>query len=390
MTIVRIIYLALLIGSGLFVILYIDSLSMLLFLVVLALPIILFLLLLLARLLTKVTVELDRTIATAGEAVSVRLRLHNRSFVALPGIRVQIAYCNAFVGEEEKTELNFPLHALTKQTAYCDIRSDHIGLVRLQVSDMILHDYFHLFSMKIKIRQEYEISFLPEILPVSVGLRPNTFLNGDSDIFSKTKKGDDPSEVFAIRDYVGGDKLNRIHWKLSSKQDTLMVKDYSLPINNCVLILLELSTPNGDLTAIDAAVQTAISLSHCLCEAEIVHYISWYDPKGARFLKEKIKTGEDLYAVLGMLLASGISHQADSFTFWKKERDVYSHVAYISAVTEEGILQEISEMPYTSFYSVFEICPDGRTAAHTAQTRSMQLYPVPGHGVFDALTGVQL
>ena len=54
--------------------------------------------------------------------------------------------------------------------------------------------------------------------------------SADSDRFSTYKKGDDPSEIFDIREYADGDKIQRIHWKLSSKTGDLMVKEGSLPL----------------------------------------------------------------------------------------------------------------------------------------------------------------
>ena len=38
------------------------------------------------------------------------------------------------------------------------------------------------------------------------------------------KKGYDFSEVTGIREYIPGDKLQNIHWKLSAKKDILMVR----------------------------------------------------------------------------------------------------------------------------------------------------------------------
>lgn len=48
--------------------------------------------------------------------------------------------------------------------------------------------------------------------------------NEDSDRFSLYKKGDDPSEIFDIRDFKDGDRFQQIHWKLSSKTGHYMVK----------------------------------------------------------------------------------------------------------------------------------------------------------------------
>lgn len=390
MTIIRLIYLAVVVIAGLFVVLYIDSLSLLLLLVTLALPLILFLLLLLARVLTKITVEPPSSLATKGQAVSLKFHIRNRSFVALPSVRVKVTYNGAFSNEPEFTEITFPLHALTKQTAFCDITSEHVGVVKVKVEDILLHDYFRLFTLKIKVREEYEITFLPEILPVSMEIRPNTLLGDDSDVFSKTKKGDDPSEVFDIRDYVGGDKLNRIHWKLSSKQDNLMVKDYSLPLNNDIVILAELSSKKGDdkLTDIDTVVETVMCVSNFLCEAEIAHHISWYDCKGERFFNEEIKTVDDMFTALGLMLASGIGEGCDSMTFWKKERHICSHVAYISAVQDDSVLQDLSELSYATFYSILRVGDGNEFGGDTSG--AMQFLAVRNGKVLDALSGFAL
>ena len=56
-------------------------------------------------------------------------------------------------------------------------------------------DNLKLFSFKIKINKNFDISFLPEILPTPINLRVNSFINNESDVFSKQKAGDDPSEI---------------------------------------------------------------------------------------------------------------------------------------------------------------------------------------------------
>ena len=43
----------------------------------------------------------------------------------------------------------------------------------------------------------------------------------------QNRKGNDPSEIFDIREYVPGDDIRSIHWKLSSKTDTLILKEAS-------------------------------------------------------------------------------------------------------------------------------------------------------------------
>ncbi len=390
MAIIRIIYAAFVLIAGVFVIMYVDSLSLILFIVTLALPLFLFLILLLARILTKITVEPPNTLATKGQSVSMKIHLKNLSFVALPAMRATITYCGAFSSETEKAEISFPLHALTNQVSSFDVKSNHVGVVKITVNNIYMYDYFRLFCFKYKIKQSYEITFLPEITPISMDIRPNTLLGVDSDIFSKSKKGDDPSEVFAIRDYVGGDKLNRIHWKLSSKTDNLMVKDYSLPINNNISIIPELASEDGEnfLNDIDAVIETAFNISNFLCEAEIIHHICWLDPKSERFFDEEIKDTDDMFAAMGLILSCGIDFEGGSLEYWKKDQPICSHVAYITALQNASALSNLGEMSYATYYSVFKIGQELKNAEDTVGL--MQFITVNQGNASDSLVGVAL
>ena len=47
-------------------------------------------------------------------------------------------------------------------------------------------------------------------------------------------------KFFDIREYADGDKIQRIHWKLSSKTGDLMVKEGSLPLMKEIHIFIDL------------------------------------------------------------------------------------------------------------------------------------------------------
>lgn len=390
MAIIRLIYLAVIIITGAFVILYIDSLSLLLFIVTLALPIIMFLLLLIARLCTRITVAPPEALATRGQPISLKIHIKNSSFIALPYLRTTVTYKGAFSNEVEKTEISFPLHAFANQTSFFDVTSEHIGVTKIHIDNIYMYDYFRLFRFKFKIKGDYEVTFLPDLTPISMDIRPNTLLGVESDVFSKSKKGDDPSEVFVIRDYVGGDKLNRIHWKLSSKQDTLMVKDYSLPINDNVVIILELASQRDEnvLNDVDTVIETAFNISNFLCEAEIAHRICWYDIKTEQFFCEEIKATDDMFAALRLVLSCAIGKEPLSMDFWKKERAICSHVAYITALSDASVLGELSKISYATFYSVFSVGKELYVGDDVKG--SMQFVTVKPDKVADALSGFTL
>ncbi len=80
---------------------------------------------------------------------------------------------------------------------------------------------------------------------MEIGIAYGENMSLDSDEFSMVKAGFDPSETFAIREYRPGDRIRQVHWKLSEKFDELMVRDYGLPIQNTILLLLETGYEEG-------------------------------------------------------------------------------------------------------------------------------------------------
>ena len=87
-----------------------------------------------------------------------------------------------------------------------------------------------------RVRTEKQTAVLPA-MPLPPDWRPGAVPTDEDPEYSKVKPGDDPSEIFDFHSYREGDPIARIHWKLSSKHDELMVKEFSLPLPGKVLCL---------------------------------------------------------------------------------------------------------------------------------------------------------
>ena len=53
----------------------------------------------------------------------------------------------------------------------------------------------------------------------------------------QNRKGNDLSEIYDIREYVPGDDIRSIHWKLSSKTENLILREASDPSHYNVVLL---------------------------------------------------------------------------------------------------------------------------------------------------------
>ena len=94
-------------------------------------------------------------------------------------------------------------------------------------------------------------------------------------------------------------------------------------------------------------------------------------PKNKRYIPhfdEEIKDTDDMFAALGLMLACGINKEGGSLEFWKKDRPVCSHVAYITALQNASVLADLGEMSYSTFYSVFKFYKYAKTCNTTYNT----------------------
>lgn len=386
MAIVRLIYAALIVASGLFFILYLDPLSLILFLVIAVLPLFLFIITLIARFSIKINVKAKKTAAIKGEEAVLDFIINNRSFISLSNLKVVLKISNCFLGESKEHEVYFNAPALTTQTVHYAVTSKHIGKVTVKVKSAVIYDYFKLFTFKIKLNQDYEVAFLPEILPTPVNLRVNSYINTESEVFSKQKGGDDPSEIFKIRDYIGGDKLNRIHWKLTTKTGNLMVKEFSLPINTSIMIALELNadkTREGFLDYLDTVIEAAVCLSSYLSENNVRHYISWFDGKTNTVFKEDIKNKDDLYTTLSFILASQSYDTCATLESIKNSNIEYSHIVYITPNFNGSHGEIIRNMGSLSYITIAQALLKNDTAA--IAPKGAQLLPISCGSVAESI-----
>jgi uncharacterized protein (DUF58 family) len=64
-------------------------------------------------------------------------------------------------------------------------------------------------------------------------------LVSDSALEYKHVKGNDVSEILQIKDYVRGDSIKSIHWKMSAKMGKLMVKELDTPNDNSIMVFFD-------------------------------------------------------------------------------------------------------------------------------------------------------
>ena len=299
----KIIYFFIIIGSFLFTILYSDYFPLAIFITVLLLPIVLNIIIRIINKNISLDIQSNNVLENKDEEISIKIFIKNNSiFPALNG-ELKLSYYNKFSNNKEIEYINFPINSKERESITFKIKSKYCGKLIIEAESLKIYDYLTISSVKKKLNKSKEIIILPNIYNLSFFNKVLDVNSLDGENFSKDKSGDDPSEVFNIREYVEGDKIQRIHWKLSSKVNNIMIKEYSQPISNSSIIIVEFCEDKNNINIIQGIIETAISLSYMLLSYNYIHYICWYDKSKDYFYKVIINSEEDILGVACELLS---------------------------------------------------------------------------------------
>ena len=204
-----------------------------------------------------------REYTVRGERTALRLRVSFPRLLLPCRVRVWVTVENRFAGEscrfredifeQPEGELALPL-----PTGLC-------GQLRCRITRWECRDLLGLF----KIRRRCPEAQLCTVLPPAVG--PETPLDLDAALDAaavlKPKYGGGYSEEHELREYRPGDAANSIHWKLSSKTDSLIVREALERENDQIFLLL------SRVGAKDRGLELLRWLSDELCRRELPHIL---------------------------------------------------------------------------------------------------------------------
>lgn len=189
-----------------------------------------------------------------------------------------------------------------------EYRPTCVGSISMEITRVWCYDMLGLVALPLPARywralKPESLLVLPKLceMPVTVSRQSRDFA-GESEEYSKEKSGDDPSEIFGIRDYQPGDKLRSVHWRLSARTGDLIVREQSLPLGCPVIFFLNLYQPTvrrGKASIKrDSYLQIAASVSHSILQEGCRHYVIWFNQNREDIFRIRIEKEEDVYEML--------------------------------------------------------------------------------------------
>lgn len=287
----------------------------------------------------------DISVINKGRYIPINLKINNKGILPVVWLEVVFKFNNNYHLVNKEKTLLIPVLKYGKQEYTFRVKSEYCGDMNIELASVKYRDYFKLFYREKLVNKNIKIYVMPQMNMIeNVDIDKKSISDIDGEKFSEYKSGDDSSQVFDIREYRPGDRMHRIHWKLSSRKKNYMVKEFSQPLNGYYCVIMDLSCGNKNNVSgyIDGVTEIALSLIMKLQEKDINHYLIGCERGRKVCFKDIISNDLTLTEIMFELFKGQYSPNINILDYIenKYEKNKESQIYYISSkVTKENIIK---------------------------------------------------
>lgn len=244
--------------------------------------------------------------------------------------------------QKQKMSVTTWLPSKKEQCVTLGIGSGYSGRLRIAIPSVTLYDCFGLIGIHCKTNAVYHVTVQPDTFAVQLTLHQMTNSLHESDLYSQERPGPDLTETFQIREYVPGDSIRQVHWKLSNKLDKIIVRDSALPVVQNVLVFWERTGESGDAACIDAQAEVIVSLCKALLEQSIQFTVGWNDTDRNLCVLHEIRSMDELVGIVPRILRATGTREGVSGVELLLQTGAHAlcaHMVYVAETPQQGIAE---------------------------------------------------
>ena len=220
----------------------------------------------------------------------------------------------------------------------------HCGTMIINAEGTAVRDWLGFKSFSCGGSDFHSLMILPDLYPVSVRLSPQLSCVWQEDRPGQPNPSAEEMENSGVRDYVPGDPVQRIHWKLSGKIDRILIREGDRPLAGSLLLLLETAGYGIDPEDMDSAAEALLSVSRELAAEGISHSVCWQDKGSLQWME--VSDGAGFLSVRDALLNAEAAEAGESVGV------LFSH-AYPEFRVDQAVI--FSPRPDTDAVSMWEL-----------------------------------
>lgn len=247
----------------------------------------------------------------------------NTGFFPVSGLSMDVCLLDAQKNLVQSSVLHFCVPGKKTTPVSGTVTSKLYGKFQIEGKNLRLHSSFSFLNFHLPGKFRYQVFFYPTAIPLDVRIKETTrYFAAESQGFEEILPGGALLPSNEIREFLPGDKMRQIHWKLSARTGNILVRDLGRPEGFPVLVFLQLQAlpPKDSARQFSRFLEFAVSLSFSLFEARCHHFVIWFDEKNQRLVRYPVRTEEELtlciYALLHETLYEG---KKDLYDFYTEE-----------------------------------------------------------------------
>lgn len=279
-----------------------------------------------------------------GEGMKVKFEVKNNSYIPVFNLRIHLKTENQFSGKVQNSYIEMRLPAKTDSIVPLYLHSEECGRIRLVLEKVQIMGLVPIYSWTLstkKLKKEVYMTVLPQIKNLSLTVSQETRRYPVDWELLKIKK--DETSIYKVRPFQQGDRLQRIHWKLSAKNNEWMIREIITPEGANVLLILDWNEKSLD--NLNHIMEVMISLSFALsmecCKVLLISSTNtgeWYT----------MNTEEDLYFIFGEMMQHNSKQDKIPLLHLLEQKCVGITFAHLYYVTDKNTDEIISLLGTTN------------------------------------------
>ncbi len=210
------------------------------------------------------------------------------------------------------------------------------GLYSASITKAAVYDPLRIIRISKKTDKRLSMTFLPRKLPLE-DLSGNS--GTEQSVSHAFTVAAEKNEFSHVREYISGDIIQMVHWKLTAKQDELMIKQFDETADKRAAVLCDFdfgsTAPFGALRRADAIIEIAIAFVMSLVNEGIRCVVDFGEISGSFVSEIDDNAGFDRFYDLMSVMPSSLETSGLEFLISKY---MYQNVSVIIMIT--GSLSE--------------------------------------------------
>ncbi len=292
------------------------------------------------------------SICERGTAVEFTVNVKNHSILVFPKLEALLYVSDLFGNTDDVRVMSLTLGSYEQRKLTFTVRFDHIGTYNGGLQQIKIYDILGISVFTIKNDRRYEVQVTPKIYDLSrLRVSENALLESR---YSFTPSTIDGMDYCGAREYVLGDPIKIMHWKLSAHTGAYMIKQMESHGTSGISVILNFVSPAYPseilMDIFDCLVETGLSVCSYAKKNGMDYEIFYYDRSEQKRRYNPVDLHEygEFLAWLPIITLESGTHDA-SRLLRKEANSLYaqSNIAYCTAFLAEDAIQALLQIKNT-------------------------------------------